>query len=219
MSVRSENGIKKTFRLPFFRKTTFTALSSDIHAALTNDVPVEIRSEIAYDDLQSGRTELPFSRQRILRSEWKIFAISSAIIVATVTVVFLVHSFFEPLYWYFLLIACVFLLLGIPISAIRIIYYKKKCPHHIYRHGTFLYFDDNRFSVSEIQTIRMTAVNVVSTSIFPKARMITILAGGKKYRYWIGSTRNLPRAEYQKLCNWMERAFINSASKVIYDQK
>lgn len=212
-------GQKKRFRLAFFRKADFTALSSAIHAAVANEVPVEVRSETAYNDMQAGETEFPFPRQAIIRSAWKEFAISSVIILAAVTAVFFVRSYFVPLYWYFLVIVSIFLLLGIPVNAIRILSYQKKCPHKISRHGTFLFLDDTHFSVSEIQTIRMTAANAVPNSIFPKARTITITARGKKHHYWVGSTRNLSRAEYEKLCKWIERAFIHTASKVIYDQK
>lgn len=212
-------GKKKRFRLAFFRKSDFTALSSAIHAAVADSVPVEIRSETAYNDLQAGETEFPFPRQQIIRSAWKEFAISSAVILAAIAVVFLIRSSFVPLYWYFLVIVSIFLLIGIPVNAVRILSYQKKCPHKIRRHGTYLSFDDTRFSVGEIQTIRMTAANVVPNSIFPKARTITITAGGNKHHYWVGSTRNLSRAEYEKLCKWIERAFIHTASKVVYDQK
>ncbi|MCM1245874.1 MAG: hypothetical protein NC293_09565 [Roseburia sp.] len=217
-SNRSHSG-KKRFRLVFFRKSDFTALSSAIHAAIADQVPVEVRSEAAWDDLQTGRTEFPFPRQKILRASWKEFFLSSAVILAAVASVYFLRSYFIPLYWYFLVIVCSFLLLGIPVNAVRILFYQKKCPHTISRHGTFLFFDDTRFSVSEIQTLRMTAANAVPSSIFPKMRTITITAGGKKHHYWVGSTRNMTRAEYEKLCQWIERAFMNNSSKVIYDQK
>lgn len=96
---------------------------------------------------------------------------------------------------------------------------QKKCPHKLYRHGTFLTFDETRFSVSRIETIRMTASNVQSNSIYPKNRYILFSSQGKKYKYWIGSTGTLSRRDYDKICQWIEKAFIHEPDKVVYEQR
>lgn len=96
---------------------------------------------------------------------------------------------------------------------------QRKCPYKISRNGSFLFMDDKRFSVNQIDKVVMTDVNAKSNSIFPLNRYIKIYANNRQYKYWVGLEGSLSYQAYQELCEGIEKMFINSSSKIFYDKK
>lgn len=219
LRIEKENEKPEQFELPFFSKKTYSAIFSAIHAAGTHAIPASLRSEIAYENLQAGELTFQMPLSDIRNAEWKRFASFSAVVLVVAVLMFFLRKEYVPLIEYLFLVLACFLPISIPIEAIRIIRNLARCPRTIRRHGTFLYFDEQRFSVNEIDKIILTDINAVSKSIYPLNRYIQVYAGKKKYIYWAGSAGALSEAEYTELCSGLEQVFINAPDKIFYEQK
>lgn len=218
LRIEKENEKPILFELPFYSKETYSAMFSAIHAAGTHAMPASLRSEIAYENLQAGELTFQMPLSDIRKAEWKRFACFTAVVLVVAAVMFFLRKEYVILIEYlFLLLSCV-LPISIPIEAVRMMRNLARCPKTIRRHGTFLYFDEQRFSVNEIDKIILTDVNAVSKSIYPLNRYIQVYAGEKKYIYWAGSAGALSKPEYTALCSGIEQVFINAPEKIIYKQ-
>lgn len=214
-----ENGYVVDYKLRYFSIDTYTKLVSAIQAFHTSALPVEFRSQVAYEDMQRGKIEFQIMRSEILKSEWMIYRKYSGCLIVIALVLFLIRSWGTGLTWYLTQILAVLMLLSLPVMAVRLVLNKKRCPYKVYRNGDFLFIDDKRFSISQIEKIVMTDVNAKSNSIFPLNRYIKLYADNKKYKYWVGSEGSMSYQQYQELCGEIERMFINASSKIVYDQK
>lgn len=218
LKIQKRNGKPILYKLPFFSKNTYTALISAIHAAGTHAIPAELRSEMAYQDLQEGELTYRMPISQIRTAEWKRFALFSAVIlIVSVVMFFLRKEYVLPIEYLFLILS-VILPVSIPIEAVRIIRNLARCPKTIRRHGTFLFMDDTCFSVSRISKIVMTDRRAVSKSIYPLNRYIKIVMDGKQHIYWAGSVGALSDSEYAELCDGIERIFLSLPDKVYYEQ-
>lgn len=219
LRVINHEGTSQDYRLFFFSESTYTDLISAIRAADTEAVPVEIRAEAAFEDLRDGKVEYVIPREKIIRAEWHWYMRYSAIIVVLTVALFLMRDWGGGLTYYAGLCAGILMVLGIPLMAVRLFLNQRICPAGVSRYGAFIYFDDRRFSVSDIEKIVMTSPSSVSRSVYPKNRYIRVYSGGTQTKYWLGSDCRLFQWEYRELCGEIERMFINQPSKVIYDQK
>ncbi len=219
LRVIDSNGRITDYKLSFFIKRKYTELISAINAADTEAAPVEMRAEAAFENLRDGKVEYAVPRKEIIRAEWHWYMRSSAILIVLTAALFLMRDWGGGLTYCAGLGAGVLMVLGIPVTAVRIFRNQKICPAKISRYGAFLYFDDERFAVREIERIMMTSPQAVSRSLYPKNRYIRVYSGGHRTKYWLGSDCRLFSWGYKGLCDEIERMFINQASKVIYDQK
>lgn len=213
------DGYTIDYRLWYFSVNTYTQLISAIQAAHTAALPIEFRSQVAFEDMVTGIIEFNLLRSQIIKSEWILYGKVSGCIIVSALVMFLIRSWGTGLKWYVALITIILAVLSLPILAVKLVLNQRRCPYKIYRNGNFLFLDDTRFSVNEIDKIIMTDVHAKSNSIFPLNRYIKIYANNKKYKYWIGSEGGLKCQDYQELCGEIERMFINSPFKVFYEQK
>lgn len=219
LRVVDHKGVIKDYRLFFFSKSKYTELISAINAADTEAVPTEIRAEAAFEDLRDGKVEYVIPREKIIRAEWHWYIRYSAIIVVLTVALFLMRDWGGGLTYYAGLCAGIIMVFGIPVVAVRLFLNQKICPAGVSRYGTFIYFDDCRFSVSKIEKIVITSPTAVSHSVYPKNRYIKVVTEGRQTKYWLGSDCRLFQWDYKELCGEIERMFINQASKVVYDQK
>lgn len=214
-----KNGYTIDYRLRYFSMNTYTEMISAINASHTEALPVEFRSQVAYEDMVRGHIEFDLLRSQIVKAEWMIYGKYSGCILVCALVVFLIRSWGTGLTWYFLLILTTFMVLCLPVLAVRLVFNQKRCPSKISRNGNFLFMDDKRFSMNEIDKVVMTDVRAKSNSIVPLNRYIKIYVNKRKYKYWVGSEGSLSYQSYQELCREIERMFINSPSKISYEQK
>lgn len=213
------NGYAIDYRLRYFSMNTYTELISAINASHIEALPVEFRSQVVYEDMVAGNIEFSLLRSEILKREWIIYGKYSGCILVTALLIFLIRSWGTGVTWDLTQILAVFMLLSLPVMAVRLALNQRKCPYKVFRNGSFLFLDDKKFSMSQIEKIVMTDVNAKSNSIFPLNRYIKIYANNKKYKYWVGSEGSLSYREYQEFCREIERMFINGSSKIVYDQK
>lgn len=213
------NGYVTDYRLRYFSINTYTELISAVNASYTEALPAEFRSQVVYEDMVTGSMEFSLLRSEILKREWIIYGRYSGCILATALVLFLIRSWGTGLEWDLAWICAVFMVISLPVMAVRLVLNQKRCPHKVSRDGNFLFLDDKSFSMSQIEKIVMTDVNAKSSSIFPLNRYVKIYANNKKHKYWVGSESSLPYQEYQKFCREIERMFISEPAKIVYDQK
>lgn len=219
LQVTDQDGMVSRYKLPFFSISTYTELISAIYAADTESLPVEFRSETAYEDLQSGKQELTIPKSQLQKTEWRRFSIFISIVAAAALLLFIIRPGIAEFQWYFLFILVTLMVLSIPVEVFRIFRNLKICPHQIYRHGSYLFFDEKQFSASEIERIVMTSPMAVSKTIYPLNRYIIIYNRGKKCKYWLGTAGSMPYPKYESLCREIELGFINQPTKIIYEQK
>lgn len=214
-----KNGYSIDYRLRYFSMNTYTELISAINASHTEALPVEFRSQVAYEDMVIGNIEFNLLRSQIVKAEWIIYGKYSSCILVSALIMFLIRSWGSGMTWYLVLIVITVMVLSLPVMAVRLALNQRRCPYKISKNGSFLFMDDMRFSVNQIDKVVMTDVNAKSNSIFPLNRYIKIYANNRKYKYWVGSEGSLSYEAYKELCGEIERMFINSPSKIFYDQK
>lgn len=214
-----KNGYTIDYRLRYFSMNTYTELISAINASHTETLSVEFRSQVAYEDMVTGIIEFNLFRSQIVKAEWIIYGKYSGCILVSTLIMFLIRSWGSGMTWYLVLIVITVMVLSLPVMAVRLALNQRRCPYKISKNGSFLFMDDKRFSMNQIDKVVMTDVNAKSNFIFPLNRYIKIYANNRKYKYWVGSEGSLSYQSYQELCREIERMFINSPSKIFYDQK
>ena len=100
------------------------------------------------------------------------------------------------------------------VRKIGLIFLGRICARRILIGGEFIQIGEDTYTYTGIESIRLTSPRKESDSIFPVQRYLTVRAGGKKHKYWLGSQSSF--GDYEKLCQELEQAMFFYPKKLEY---
>ena len=100
------------------------------------------------------------------------------------------------------------------VRKIGLIFLGRICARRILIGGEFIQIGEDTYTYTGIESIRLTSPRKESDSIFPVQRYLTVRAGGKKHKYWLGSQSSF--GDYEKLCQELEQAMVFYPMKLEY---
>ncbi len=95
----------------------------------------------------------------------------------------------------------------------------KRCPENIRCQWDHLWIGEQHYSFSDLKILEITSPKIESHSIYPVQHYIYVISNSRKDIYWLGSTASLSIQEYYKLCNTMEKMFLQYPEKFKYANK
>ena len=100
------------------------------------------------------------------------------------------------------------------VRKIGLIFLGRICARRILIGGEFIQIGEDTYTYTGTESIRLTSPRKESDSIFPVQRYLTVRAGGKKHKYWLGSQSSF--GDYEKLCQELEQAMVFYPMKLEY---
>ena len=113
-----------------------------------------------------------------------------------------------------ILCAAFLMLLMLPVHFLTMKQKERICARRILIGGEFIQIGEDTYTYTGTESIRLTSPRKESDSIFPVQRYLTVRAGGKKHKYWLGSQSSF--GDYEKLCQELEQAMVFYPMKLEY---